>query len=86
MKNIVIMEWYDKSANLTFTAVTKFDTEPQAFTFARHYIRQQKADGVEAIAAPIDLDCLKELVKSGVVNCEWYDPIKKEYCTIDSLV
>ena len=86
MNNIVFMQWYDKSANLTFSAVTKFDTEPKAFTFARHYIKDKKAEGVEAIAAPIDFDCLKDLVKNGLVDSEWYDPIAKEYCTIDSLV
>ena len=85
MKNIVVMEWYDKGANLTYTAVTKTKTETGAFAFARNYIRQQRAMGVEAIASPIDYPFLKKLVADGVIDSEWYDPIEKKYCTIDSL-
>ena len=85
MKNIVLMSWYDKGANLTYTAVAKTKTETGAFALAKNYIRQQRAMGVEAIASPIDYTMLKKLVKDGVIDSEWYDPIQKKYCTIDSL-
>jgi hypothetical protein len=85
MNNIVVMQWYDKGSNLTFTALTKFGSEKDAFKFARKYIRDKRAEGVEAIASPIDADCLKDLVNKGIIDSEWYDPIKKEYCTIDAL-
>ena len=85
MKNIVIMQWYDKATNLTYTALTKANSEKDAIKFARKWIADQRAKRIEAIASPIDADCLKELVANGVVDSEWYDPIKKEYCTIDNL-
>lgn len=84
-KNIVVMEWYDKSTNLTYTSLVKTETEKEAFDLARKWIADQRKQGIEAIASPVDKECVMELIKKGVLDSEWYDPIKKEYCGVETL-
>ena len=84
MKNIVLIEWYDNSTNLTYTAVDMVPTESDAIKVAMSTIKHFKSMGVEAIASPIDRRTLDELITKGLVSNEWYDPIKQEYCTLNA--
>jgi len=85
VKNIVVIGIKDKYSNLGAESLVKFDTEKEAFEFARKFIADMRAEGQPAFASPIDEKTLKELVAKGVVTNEWYDPDSKEYCTVDRI-
>ena len=84
MNNIVIMEWYDKATNQTYTALDFVSTESEAIKVAMGIVKDWRKKGIEGIASAIDRKTLNELIAKGFVDNYCYDPEKNEYCKLSA--